>query len=517
MKRDVSRRSVIAGAAVTAVGALVGGGRTAQASTGAVGGAAGKVTAVVRVTVIDATGRPAARDMTVLVRGERIVAVGPVRSVPVPAGATVVDGTGKFLIPGLVDMHVHSTELERTYPPLYLANGVTTVREMSANPAISSWRREVEAGTRLGPRYVIGSRMIDGAPSLWEGIGPPFVSVAGPEQARAAVRQEKAAGADFIKTYTRLSRASFLALADEARRQRIPILGHVPDFVRFTEASDAGLRTIEHLSAVWYNTSDQERKLRQAIAAVPIGPGEYAGWYNRMHPVEYAAARSYDRRKAARVFDRLARNQTRLTPTLTNHRVVDTPSSVRTDDPRHRYFPAQIRQLWEMTMREVYLKDRPAEQAASRRELFERRLRLVAELDRAGVPLLAGTDTGTSYVMPGFGLHDELELLSQAGLSGMSILRAATLEPARQLGLRDHGTVERGKVADMVLLDADPLRDIRNTTRINAVFVRGRLIDRAQRQRMLDDVITAAREPVPAAARVAGCACHPSASHALHH
>ncbi|GII75343.1 amidohydrolase [Sphaerisporangium rufum] len=494
-----------------AAGVVLSEGRAAAAGR-PTGPAGGQVLAITRVTVIDATGRPAARDMTVLVRGDRVAEVGPVRSVAVPAGATVVDGQGRYLIPGLVDMHVHSTELERIYPPLYLANGVTTVREMSANPVLSGWRREVEAGTRLGPRSVIGSRLIDGAPSLWEGIGPPYVSVADAGEARAAVRQEKAAGADFIKTYTRLSRASFLALAGEARRQRIPFLGHVPDFVSFVEASDAGLRTIEHLFAVWFNTTRDERRLRAAIADVPVGPGDYAGWYNRMHPLEYEAARGYDRVKAARVFHRLARNGTRLTPTLTNHRVVDVTSEIPADDPRYRYLPQQMRDMWAWQLQEVYLKGRPAEHAATRRELFERRLRLVAELDREGVPLLAGTDTGTAYVMPGFSLHDELRLLSEAGLSGMRVLQAATAEPARQLGRRDQGTIERGKVADLVLLAADPLRDIRNTTRIEAVVVRGRLIDEERRRRMLDDVLAAAKEPMPASTAAAGCACHGGAT-----
>ena len=156
----------------------------------------------------------------------------------------------------------------------------------------------------------------------------------------------------------------------------------------------------------------------------------------------------------------------------------------------------------------IYLGGRTPEQDARGREIFERRLRLVQDLDRAGVPLMAGTDNGTAYLVPGFSLHDELARLSQAGLSNMRVLQTATLEPARYLGVRDRGTIERGNVADLVLLDADPLRDIRNTTAINSVVVRGQVIDPTARQRMLDDVKKAAAvQPAPQVASAARCAC----------
>ena len=175
------------------------------------------------------------------------------------------------------------------------------------------------------------------------------------------------------------------------------------------------------------------------------------------------------------------------------------------DDPRYRYCPAEVREFWQFTLNLIYLDGRTPEQDARGREIFERRLQLVADLDRAGVGLLAGTDYGTTYLMAGFSLHDELAQLSAAGLPAMRVLQAATVEPARHLGRHDQGTIERGKVADLVLLDADPLRDIRNTTRIDAVFTRGRLLDRATRERMLDDVLAAAGEPATAPTRARCC------------
>ncbi|MFD5074437.1 amidohydrolase family protein [Streptomyces sp. NPDC058371] len=504
MAHTVSRRSVLAGAVAGAVTgtAWPGAASAAQRSADA------EVTAVTGVTVIDAADGTR-RDQNVLVRDGRIMDVGHLHRVPVPRGARVVTGHGKFLIPGLADMHTHATEIDPTDPEMYVVNGVTTTRQMSSSEAVRGWRREIEAGARLGPRWTVGSAIVDGSPSLWEGLGAPYVSVADAAQARTAVRRQRKAGADFIKTYTRLSRGSFHAIAAESRRLGIPFAGHVPDLVPVTEASNAGLASIEHLFEFWYDTSRDEERLRREIARVRVDGGDYAGWMTKTHPLEYAAARTYDPGKARRVFERLARNGTRVTPTLTVHRTADVPQDVAHDDPRFRYVSADTLAYWQWTTENIYLKGRTARESEERRELFGLRGMLAGALAEAGVPLMTGTDLGTSYLLPGFGLHDELELLVQAGLSPAQALRAATLEPARFLGHSDAGTIARGNVADLVLLEADPLRDIRNTTRINSVFVRGRLIDSDGRRRMLAEIEAVADRPVtgdiPAAA---GCACH---------
>ncbi|MEO3749266.1 amidohydrolase family protein [Streptomyces sp. B6B3] len=504
MARTISRRAVLAGAAAGVAGTAVGVGRGAPASA-----AEPAVTAVTGATVIDAVGG-VRRDQNVLVRDGRILAAGHLHRVPVPSDARVVDGRGRFLIPGLADMHTHATEIEPTDPEMYVVNGVTTTRQMTANEAVRGWRREIEAGTRLGPRWTVGSDVIDGSPSLWEGLGVPHVAVADAAQARAAVRQQARAGAEFVKTYTRLSRESFHAVADEARRVGLPFLGHVPDFVPVTEASDAGLRSIEHLFEFWYDTSRDERRLRREIARIRIAGGDYAGWFTGLHPVEYAAARSYDPDRAARVFERLARNGTHVTPTLTVHWTCDVPQDVPHDDPRFRYVSEDTIGYWQWATETIYLAGRTPRESAERRELFELRLRLAGELAGAGVPLMTGTDLGTAYLLPGFSLHDELRLLVRAGLTPAQVLRAATLEPARHLGRHDQGAVLRGHVADLVLLDADPLRDIRNTTRIDSVLVRGHLIDARARRRMLAEIEDAARNRPATGAlpTAAGCACH---------
>jgi imidazolonepropionase-like amidohydrolase len=504
MPTTTSRRTLLAGAAAGALSTTIGAGRAGAVGTTPASG----LTAVTGVTVIDAGGRR--RGQTVLVHGDRILDAADAPRVPVPHGARTIDGRGRFLIPGLADMHTHATEIDPFDPEMYAVNGVTTTRQMSSSDAVRGYRREIEAGARIGPRWTVGSAIVDGSPSLWEGLGVPYVAVDGAAQAREAVRRQVAEGAEFIKTYTRLSRGSFLALAGEARRLGVPFLGHVPDFVPVTEASDAGLHSLEHLFEFWYDTSRDEQRLRREIARITVAGGDYAGWFTGLHPIEYAAARSYDRDKAARVFERLARNGTAVTPTLTVHWTCDVPQDVPHDDPRFRYVSADTLGYWQWATETIYLRGRTARESIERRELFDRRLRLAGELVAAGVPLMTGTDLGTAYLLPGFSLHDELRLLVRAGLSPAQVLRAATLEPARSLGRRDQGTVERGQVADLVLLDADPLADIGNTTRIDSVFVRGVLLDPATRQRILAEIETAVRNrpATGAAPAVAGCACH---------
>lgn len=455
--------------------------------------------AIVGATVLSPRSAVSRTRSTVVVRGDRIVAVGSPRSVRVPDDAEVLDGRGRFLIPGLMDMHVHQSGYDAVDPALFLANGVTTVREMSGSPMAREWRDRTAVGTLFGPRPVVGSPMLDGSPSLWTGLGAAAVEIADAAAAREAVRASAADGADFIKVYTRLSSESFHAVAEESHRLGLPFAGHCPDDVPVTQASAAGQRSFEHLFTTWYAASSHERAIREALDGMTVEPGGYVEWFQKIHPLDLMAARSYDPGRAARVFARLARNGSHQVPTFTMHRAFDRPDLLDRDDPRLRYVPATTRESWAWQLAEIYQAGRTAQHVAEHRELFGRRAGFLADMHRSGVPVMAGTDTGTPYCFPGFSLHDELELLVAAGLSPAHALSAATWTPARFLGLTGvTGTVGQGTVADLVLLDADPLADIRNTRRVHAVVVRGRLITADQREHMLDDVAAAcAASPVP--------------------
>ena len=496
MDITVSRRAVLGTGAGLGAGLVVG---TPAAAT------APDAVAVVGCTVIDATGGRPRHDMTVLARGDRITALGPSRGVRVPAGAAVVDGRGRYVIPGLMDMHVHSSGIDTLDPPLYVVNGVTTVREMSGYPTLHEWRQRITDGTLLGPRSVIASPLVDGSPSLWTGLGAPYVEVADAAQARAAVRQVAADGADFVKVYSRVSRESFAAIADESHRLGLEFAGHCPDDVPVTAAAELGQRSFEHVFTTWYATSRHEDEIRRALSRLTVEAGDYNGWLHRVHPLEVAAARGYDPRRAERVFARRRAADAHQTPTLVMHRVLDLPGSVDRDDPRLRYIPAEVRAAWDFAMQKIYLDGRTPREQAEHQELFGHRVRFAGALHRAGVPLLAGTDTGTSYVYPGFSLHDELELLVRAGLPPLRALQAATRDPARFLGLGS-GTVRQGAAADLVVLDADPLADIRNTRHIHAVVARGQLITAERRDAIFEAVATAAGTAVPMPVR-AGCRC----------
>jgi imidazolonepropionase-like amidohydrolase len=505
-----SRRQFLArtaaGAAVVAGGSFAASSASAVVRPPATVGAT-RITALTDVTVIDpATGRRD-RHQTVLISGDRIIGVG--RHLPIPHGATELNLTGKFVIPGLADMHVHSLGDEHVSPPLYLANGLTMVREMAApDPVVYDWRDRIDAGTLLGPRMVVASQIIDGDPTLWDPNLLHVLVVKDEASARAAVRQVKAEGADFVKVYSRLSPTAYRAILDEARRQGLTVHGHGPDQVPVKQVSDAGQRSIEHIHAMALSVSSRESEVRRLQQAITIKTGDYNGWFRQMHPIEWIAANSFSRSRAADVFGTLRRNQTRVTPTLTMHHVLDMPDLTAPDPATRKYLSEDSIGTYDYVIESLYKPNRSAEEISHQRQMWEYRQRFVRELFAHDVPVLAGTDTGTPYTVPGFALHEELELLVNAGATTQQALYAATVEPARFLGMTaDLGSVQPRKIADLVVLDGDPLQDIRNTRRIHSVVTRGRIISPAARARMLADVETAVKAPPTAAALAAGGCC----------
>jgi imidazolonepropionase-like amidohydrolase len=504
-RRQFLARTAAGGAAVVAGGSLAAG--PASALINPLATRTTRITALTGATVIDVVNGRRNRSQTVLISGDRIIGVG--RNLPVPRGATVIDVAGKFVIPGLADMHVHSVGDERVSPPLYLANGLTTVREMAApDPIVYDWRDRIDAGLLLGPRMIVASQIIDGDPTLWDPNLLHVLIVKDEAGARAAVRQVKAEGADFVKVYSRLSSTTYRAILDEARRLGLTVHGHGPDQVSAKEVSNAGQRTIEHIHSLALSVSSREAEVRRMQRAISVETGDYNGWFRQMHPIEWIAANTFSRFRAADVFGTLRRNRTRVTPTLTMHNVLDLPDYSVPDPATLKYMSADQVGTYEYVMENLYKANRDAEEISHQRQMWEYRQRFVRELFAHDVPILAGTDTGTPYMVPGFALHKELELLVGAGATTQQALYAATVEPARFLGMSaDLGSVEPRKIADLVVLDGDPLKDIRNTQRIHSVITRGRVISPAARQKMLDDVEAAVKEPPTATALAAGGCC----------
>lgn len=335
-----------------------------------------------------------------------------------------------------------------------------------------------------------------------------IITVTTAAEGRQAVRRAKAAGADFIKLYSRVPEDAFFAIVDESRKLRIPIAGHSPDQIPVEAVIDAGYRSIEHLHALPLATSSRPADVPRALAALKIQPGDYNGWFRQIHPIEWLVATHPSAARREAVFERMVRRGTRSVPTVIMHQLLDLPEDAILDDDRLRYVPTGTREFWKFILEDFYIKGRTAEEKAQQRELYPRRLEFVHAMQRAGVRLMAGSEAGLVYAYPGFSLHDELAELVRAGLTPLQSLRTATVEPARFLGTPT-GAIRAGRIADLVVLDQNPLADIRNTTKIHAVVVRGQLIDSAKHQRLLADVEAAAAEPEttqPAAAL--GCICH---------
>jgi imidazolonepropionase-like amidohydrolase len=421
---------------------------------------------------------------------------------PVPPGAQVVDATGKFLIPGLWDMHLHLRGDSRipqfsTYGEvLLIANGVTGARVMAGLPQFHSIRRAIEAGTAMGPRIEISSRNMDGLipgqrlpPKLgdtaaeaeeWRSVGtgeiPRAYQITNAAQARAAVAEARASGVEFLKIHNELTPEAYFAIAAEAKANGLYLTGHAPTGVSVAALSDSGMRSIEHWGGMLEGCSAREDEILQAsLAAVSLPIAERG---RRAAELRRIAAESFSAEKCAALAARLVQNNTWLSPTFMPEGGIRATSERNAD--LARYVPAPLRARWQQQVAAAPVVATPSAEAEQLARLVAtRRNDVVAIMKRAGVSFVLGTDSGGAWRIPGRSLHESMVETNKAGLTPMDVLVAATSSSAR-LVRRDKelGTVQTGKLADMVLLDANPLDDISNSRRINAVIVNGRLMDR---------------------------------------
>jgi imidazolonepropionase-like amidohydrolase len=432
-----------------------------------------QLVAVTHVTVVDVAAGRGLPDMTVVVDRGRIRSVGPSASLATPADARTLDGRGRFLIPGLWDMHVHTDAPSgRAMLALYVANGVTGVRDMAGDWAtLQRWRREIDAGTLVGPRIIASGPYLDGrAPPI------PHITVRTVADARAAVDSLARLGVDFVKVHSAVPRDAFFEAARRARERHLAIAGHLSSNVTVEEASDAGQRSLEHLLGFANRCTPADSTL---FARADV-----------LRRIIFGRCTSLDQ---TNVYRHLSRNGTWVTPTMTAaYEFAILPERALPTDSLAPYVSDSLRAY----LVQIFA-DTPTDSAvdaALGKRMFAKRLETLGAIARAGVSILAGTDAPMRNATPGFGLHEELSYLVQAGLTPLAALRAATLEPARYFGALDSlGTIAPGKVADLVLVDADPLADIRNARRISAVIARGRVYAGADRVRLLDGVREAAR------------------------
>lgn len=417
------------------------------------------------VAIVDVARGQVRPPADVAIAGGRIVSIG------VSATAdNVVDGTGKFLMPGLWEMHAHVWEKESLYR-LYLAAGVTGVRDLGAAlEPIRTWNAEVSAGVAVGPEVITAGPPVTapgpiGFPKL------PVIPVANADEARAAVDTLRADGAAFVKPLSP-AREDYFALAARAKEVGFPVAGHVPSTVTAREAIDAGQRTIEHMGPITLGCSALEP---QVMAERQQGSGARRG------PAPDLVG-TFDESRCRELLIALRDKGVWVTPTLAAGAIrADIASGAAKSYPEVQYVPEYLVQEWITDTA-----DASSGQRRDRSREVEATSRLMRMMRDAGVGLLTGTDSGDPYVVPGFAVHRELSQFVAAGLTPADALRAATMEPAKLFGRSaTAGTVDTGKDADLVLLTANPLTDIANTTRIDAVIVNGRLLGRAELDRML--------------------------------
>lgn len=450
---------------------------------------------VSNVAVVDVVNGQVVPGRDVVVRNGRIASVGETGAASAEGGLSVVDAAGKFLIPGLWDMHVHSLKIAPQYShPLSIANGVTGVREMWGCPDIMDsfvacgedidrWRSALQDRSQLAPRYIMRSSYAINGEAGVPGSAPEFFKARNADEGRAIAAHEARSGVDLIKVYTDIPLNAYEALAAEASRRGVRVAGHLPVRIPLRTVMAAGQHSVEHPRIFLFECYRGAAEFR----ALP-------------HPM-----RAYTTDMRARFIDdhdwafcsqlmaEMAESDTWWTPTLQVLRMsafAELPEF--RNDPRQRYIPAAFwKGLWKWDADGSAARSRNAAGRPVDAELYALAKETVRQAHEAGVRIVAGTDAGDTYVFPGFAIHDELEELVLAGISPLDALQMATIDAARFADKStEYGSIEAGKVADMLLLDANPLIVIHNTQKIAGLFFNGQYFDREA----LDELLLFAEE-----------------------
>ena len=432
-------------------------------------------------------------NQTVIIQEGKIIKVGASDEIPLSSKNTIIDGTGKYLIPGLWDAHVHFAYIEDLAPAmfeLFLAYGITSVRDTGGRiPFILDWKNQAEQNPTTAPRVKIAGPLMDGMPNVYDGSSPSrpplsegFATV---EAAVRRVEQLDSLGVDLIKAYEMLSPEQFEAITQKARELNLKVTGHIPLSMDAITASK-GFNSMEHLRNLEMTmTADWEDLLAQRRALLEAGKNDQGGVLrSRLHD----AQRGYgvdngDPAQTDKVIQALIDNNTWQVPTIAlaagaTNRHVDKPHFKES----FQYLPSAIRTKWE----EQIASFRTQPVSETRTKYGEWMKTTSGKMHKAGVEFMAGTDCPIFFLTPGVSLHEELFLFQESGFSPMEILKTATVNPARYFDMEDElGLIQEGMIADLLILDANPLEDIQNTRQINSVIKAGQLHDRAALDAML--------------------------------
>lgn len=415
----------------------------------------------------------------IVIQGERIEEVGAEGSLAIPAGAQIVDVRSKWIIPGLIDSHAHAQSPEETPFALYLANGVTTIRNPGGNITVLRMTRErLARGELLGPRLFFSGPLLDGMPPVWpEGS----LLVDSPQRARSAVNFLADQGVDFVKIYNNVKEPELKVIVETAKERGLPVAGHIPRSMTMTRAVELGMTRLEHIRVTGREMLSADEAAR--IDPLPLGTREPMLWQRFDLQSE----------KMRALVTRLAESKVFLDPTLLISQQTEVPNlEAERNDPNNQYLSAAaVEEAVKGANNPLF--DLPPDLQTVAAEAFRKQEQFVGMCNQAGVRIIAGTDgPGIGSQLPGFGLHRELELLVASGLSPAEALRAATSTAAQALGKEDQlGTIAPGRLADMVVLDADPLEGVQNFAKIRLVVARGKTY---APEALLDEVRSKAKQ-----------------------
>ena len=413
-------------------------------------------------TLVDVASAKEMPHSVIVIQGERIEQVGGEGSLAIPAGAQMVDVGSQWIIPGLIDSHAHAQSAEETPLALYLANGVTTIRNPGGNITVLRMTRErLARGELLGPRLFFSGPLLDGIPPVWP-EGSLLVDT--PQRARSAVNFLADQGVDFVKVYNNVKEPELKVIVDTAKERGLPVAGHIPRSMTMTRAIEVGMTRLEHIRVTGREMLSAEEAAK--IDPLPLGTREPMLWQRFDLQSE----------KMRALIKLLAESQVFLDPTLVISQQTEVPSlEAERNDPNNQYLsPAAVEEAVKGAKNPLF--DLPPELQTVAAEAFRKQEQFVGMCNQAGVKIIAGTDgPGIGSLLPGFGLHRELELLVASGLTPAEALKAATLTAAQALGKEDQlGTIAPGRFADLVVLDADPLKGVENLRKIRLVVARGK-------------------------------------------